>query len=254
MISNISQKLLYISLILLMAGTFGGWAIIEKLNGHQDDYGFLCLGLMITIIVFFVQCWMYFLMRGRIFLGLIFLNTLALSLSWFMLALFIPLLWVDIVGVKIKLTLLMVLIGLIRSNTAKGFGIFYQKWSEVNERDRVRILARQDNFIDWDGLILWMKFSPDLYIPGISKRITEIISVAMVFSMIAGLSLRSVFPATSILAVGIPSALVVSFFFQQIGFNFAQARKARELECEYKVALCQRPQKTRLRKNIRKKG
>lgn len=253
MISNISQKLIYVSLLLLMAGTLGGWAIIEKLNGHQGDYGFLYLGVTITAMVFCAQCWVYFSMRGRIFLGLVFLNTLGLSLTWFMLALFIPLLWVGIAGLNIRFALLVLLIGLSVSNAVKGFGVFYEKWNELEERDRMRILARQDNFIGWDGLILWMKFSPDLYIPGLSKSIAKIISVAMFFFMIVGFGLRNTFPAASIFAVGVPSALVISFFFQQIGFNVAQARKIRELECEYKVVLCQKPQKTRLRKNLRKK-
>ena len=253
MISNISQKLIYVSLLLLMAGTLGGWAIIEKLNGHQGDYGFLYLGLTITAMVFCAQCWMYVSMRGRIFLGLAFLNTLGLSLAWFMLALFIPLLWVDIAGWNVRLTLLVLLVGLSVSNAVKGFGFFYEKWSGLEEHDRMRILARQDNFIGWDGLILRMKFSPDLYIPGLSKKITKILSVAMFFSMIIGFGLRNISPAASIFAVGVPSALVISFFFQQTGFNVAQARKVRELECEYKVNLCQKSQKTRARKNVRKK-
>lgn len=100
----------------------GGWAIIEKLNGHQGDYGFLYLGLTITAMVFCAQCWMYVSMRGRIFLGLAFLNTLGLSLAWFMLALFIPLLWVDIAGWNVRLTLLVLLVGLSVSNAVKGFG------------------------------------------------------------------------------------------------------------------------------------
>lgn len=253
MISNISRKLIYVSLFLLMAGTLGGWAIIEKLNGCQGDYGFLYLGITITVMVFCAQCWIYFSMRGRIFLGLVFLNTLGLSLAWFMLALFIPLLWVDIAGLNIRFTLLVLLIVLSASNAVKGFGFFYEKWSELEERDRMEILARQDNFIGWDGLILWMKFSPDLYIPGLSKKITKILSVIMLFFMIVGFGLRNIFPAASIVAVGVPSALVISFFFQQIGFNVAQARKVRELECECKVTLCQKPQKTRLKKNSRKK-
>jgi hypothetical protein len=253
MISNISRNLIYVSLLLLMAGTLGGWAIIEKLNGHQGDYGFLYLGMTITAMVFCAQCWMYFSMRGRIFFGLVFLNTLGLSLAWFMLALFIPLLWVDIAGLSIRFALLVLLIVLSASNAVKGYRFFYEKWSELEERDRMKILARQDNFIGWDGVILWMNFSPDLYIPGLSKNITKIVSVIMLFFMLVGFGLRNIFPAASIVAVGVPSALVISFFFQQIGFNMAQARKVRELECEYKVALCQKQQKTRLRKNSRKK-
>lgn len=253
MISNISHKLLYISLVLLVAGTLGGWAIIEKLNGYRNDYGFLYAGAAVTVTIFCVQCGMYFYMRERIFLGLILLMTLGLSLAWFMSALFIPLLWVDIVGWEAKLVLLLVLFALIWGNVAEAFRVFGQKWEELKETERARILARKGNFLNWDGLISLMKFSPDLHIPGLSKKISTFLSVAMVFSMIAGFGLRNIYPVASVFAVGIPSALVISLFAQQIGFNMAQARKVRELECEYKVVFFQRPHVDRLRKKVRKK-
>jgi len=253
MISNISLRLLFLSLSLLFVGTVSGWAIVEKLNGAEEDLEFLYFGATVTAVIFCVQCGIYIRMRGRVFLGLLFLATFGLSLCWFMAALFIPLLWVDIVGWETKLMMVLLLIGLIASNVAESFRIFDRKWSALEDSLRVTILKRKDGFLDWDNLILWMKFSPDLYVPFLPKSLSAFLSVIMVLSMLTGFSLRNIFPEVSVFLVGVPAAIAISYFFQQIGFNLAQARRVRALEHECKALLCQKSGEGEARKRVRKK-
>lgn len=242
MISNISYKLLYLSLSILMAGTLGGWAIVSKLSGQDAASEFFYFGLAIVAIVFFAQCAVYFLMKERLFFKLIFLALFGLSLVWFMGVLVIPLFWLSVVGLEIKLAMVLLFIILCICNLIESFKIFDVKWRGMEDGVRVRKLERTDNQVNWDKLVASMRFSPDIYIPGLSRRASTVLAVIMVLFMLVGLNLRTLFPVFSMFSVGIPSAIVVSFFFQIIGFNLAQARQVRLLEQEYKIVLCQKSQ------------
>lgn len=61
-----------------------------------------------------------------------------------------------------------------------------------------------------------------IYIPGVPEKLNSIISVAVVLSMIVGLSLRNAFPLFSLFAWGIPIVIVASLIMQLIGFGIGQ--------------------------------
>ena len=235
MIRTISREILIISFFLLLVGTLGAWAIAWKLNGEKEDAEFLKILGTIAVFIFCVQVTIFFYMKKRIFLQLIFLSICGLSLVWFMLALVFPILWVDILGVKTKLVLYSILIVLSICNVFEAFRRFNEKWTGLDQVVRVKKLERNGDTINWDKLSIFMDLSGNLYIPGLSRSVSMIISVLLVISMILGFILKTTFPVFSAIAWGVPSILMVSVLFQMIGYNLAQACRVRILEKEHGV-------------------
>lgn len=239
MIRNISHKTLMLAFILLVIGTVGGWATVWKVAGGEASMSFLKMGAWIALTFLSIQSAVFLCMRNRIFLQLLFLASCGLSLVWFMFSLFVPVLWMENITAGVKVTLITIFLLLCYCNVVKAFIVFEGRWIGLGEDVRGKRLGRQGEFINWDKLIVSMRLESSLYIPGLSERIAMVAFVTMLISMVVALNFRNAFPIFSAFACGVPSALLVSFFFQMIGFNLAQARKVRLLERECGVLLKQ---------------
>ncbi|GAB3375723.1 hypothetical protein GCM10027317_16700 [Massilia agri] len=91
--------------------------------------------------------------------------------------------------------------------------------------------------IAWEKVLLSLKLEPDLYIPGLPRRLSTVAGVLLVGFMLIGLNFRMAFPVFSAFAWGIPSAVITAFVFQLIGQKMGEARKVREIQAELMVEL-----------------
>lgn len=237
MIRNISFKLLGICFFVLAIGTVTGWLITEDLAGERQGAAMLVVGGVISLLIFVTQLTLFLLAGKRIFVQLLFMASGIFSVAWFMFCLFVPLLWMDSIAVEVKLSMVPALVLLSGFNVVESFRRFNEKWDAQKESVRDEKLRRNGKLMDWDGLIRSMDLSVDIYIPGVPSRICLVLSVLMVGFMLVGFFLKGIFPIFSAFAWGIPSALIVTLFFQVAGYHAAQACRVKLLEQKLNLKL-----------------
>lgn len=235
MIRNISLKLLGSCFILLAMGTVTGWLMTEELAGERQGAAMLMVGGVVSVLISSIQLILFLLAGKRIFVQLLFLASGIFSVAWFMFCLFVPLLWMDSIAVEIKLSMAAALVLLSGSNVVESFRRFNEKWDGQKESVRNGKLRRNGKLMDWDRLIRSMDLSIDIYIPGVPSRVCVALSVLMVVFMLVGFFLKDIFPIFSAFAWGIPSALVVTLFFQVAGYHAAQACRVKRLEQKFNL-------------------
>jgi hypothetical protein len=228
--TNVSYKTIFLSFFLASGGTIGGWALTDKLAGDQAGYSFLYVGTSTVMGMIALQTIFYLLSKNRLLYHLLFGVALGFSIMWFLLCLFLPLFWVNAIGVYVKLLMFIGLFFLCVCNASKAFRQFRRKWKKSGEGAFAQHYKGNANSIDWGKVTRKMKLSTSLYIPGIPERATPIIPVLIILSMLLGLDLRNGFPIFSIFAWGIPASIIISIFVQMIGIGLAQALKIWEIE------------------------
>lgn len=122
-------------------------------------------------------------------------------------------------------------------NFLKGRSEFLRSWSSRPDRLRLGSLDPIKGTIAWEMVVLSLKQEPDLYIPGLPRRLSTVAGVLLVVFMFIGLNFRTTFPVFSAFAWGIPSAVMTAFVFQLIGQKMGEARKVREIQAELMVDL-----------------
>lgn len=227
---NLTFQHIWLSLFLTFGGTIGGWALTGKLAGDDAAFCFFKIGLMAVLAIFCVQVAFFRLGKRRLIFRVAFNIAFGCGFVWFMLCLFLPILWVPSIRCTEKLVLFFCLVGLCVVNASKASSQFKEKWREDGEKALARYYNAKGSTIDWPKVIATMKFSLTLHIPGFSERTIPFISIAIILSMLSGLSLRNVFPIFSVYAWGVPSCLVISMFAQVIGLGLAQLIKLVALE------------------------
>lgn len=221
------------SLFFVSGGTAGGWALTYKLAGEDAALSFLHLGVVTVLIISLTQV-VFFKVGKRRMIYRVLLNIAFISgIIWFMLCLLLPVLWLESVGGAEKTGLFLFLLVLCAANVSKASQQFKSKWDVKGESALARHYNRSDNTIDWPKILAQMKFSFELYVPGIPERMNHFIAVAIVLSMLVGLNLRSSFPTFSLFAWGIPSCFVISVIVQMIGLGIAQITKLKALEKKF---------------------
>lgn len=235
MIRNVSIKLLGICFFVLTLGTVAGWLITEDLAGERKGEAMLLAGGLVSLLIFIVQSVLFLSAGKRVFTQLLFLTSGIFSAAWFMFCLFAPLLWIDSIMFEVKLLMVTGLVLLSGSNVVESFRRFDEKWNSQQDSVRDEKLRREGKLIDWDGLIRSMDLSISIYIPGMPPGVCVAVSMLMVASMLAGFFLKNIFPLFSAFAWGVPSALVVTLFFQVAGYNAAQACRVKSLEQTFKL-------------------
>lgn len=227
---NLSLEHIFLSIFFTSGGTVGGWALAGKLGGDEAASSFLQVGMIVVLVMAAMQFLFFSLGKKRLIYRVVFNIAFGCGLVWFMLCLLLPIIWVEKVGVVEKGALFLFLAVLCVANVSKGWAQFMLKWVEKGEAALGRHYNIEESTVDWPKVLAPMKFSVELYIPGISESMRPFISVAIIFSMLTGLSFRNVFPTFSLFAWGIPSCLVISIFMQLIGLAIAQIAKLTALE------------------------
>lgn len=152
------------------------------------------------------------------------------GLIWFMLCLILPIFWVSEVDLSAKCILLLASVGLCHVNVLKGVDLFNLRWAMVGTDLLSRYYDRKRSAIEWSSVVGALRVSVSIYIPGVPEKLNTFISVAIVVSMLAGLSLRNLFPLFSLFAWGIPIVIVVSLIMQMIGLTIGQLIALTSLE------------------------
>lgn len=224
-ISNIS-----LSLFLSLGGVAGGCAITYKLAGYEAALSFLWFGALVVAALLIGQTILAIKSEGRTTYLVLFNISFILGLVWFMLCLILPMFWVPGIGLTAKWCLSLAALGLCSVNVSRGVMLFRSRWTQVGAELLSRFYDRKRKAIEWQKLVAALRMSVSIYIPGVPDKVNPFISVAIVFSMIAGLTLRNVFPLFSLFAWGIPIVIVVSLVMQMIGFALGQLMEVAALE------------------------
>lgn len=231
--ANLSLEHILLSIVFTSGGTIGGWALTGKLGGDEAASSFLKLGIIVVLLMSITQYMFFSLGKNRLICRIAFNIAFGCGLIWFMLCLFLPIIWVDKVGGIEKGFLFLFLVALCFANIIKGCTQFKLKWRESGESALGRHHNIKEGTVDWPKVLASMKFAVELYIPGISENMNPFISLAIIFFMLTGLSLRNLFLTFSLFAWGIPACLVISIFMQLIGLGIAQIAKLVALEKQY---------------------
>jgi hypothetical protein len=220
--SNQSLSNIYLSAFLATGATGGGWALTDKLAGHQAAMSFLYLSASVIVGMLFIQG-LLFLKSKKQARFLILLNIASVfGLLWMMTCLVLPIFWMASVGIVTKLLFLIISMIICWLNVLKGIRTFSARWTCVGEKLLSRFYKRDRQVIDWCGLVGSLKLTVSIHIPGLSERASPAVSVVLVISMLAGLSLRNISPVFSVFAWGLPSVIVIATFLQMIGFAIGQ--------------------------------
>lgn len=228
--STLSMQHILLSFLFTLAGTVGGWALTGKLAGDSAASSFFKFGLVTVLILSAAQLVFFLMGKKRLIYRIYFNVAYGCGLVWFMLCLLLPILWVNTIDMGAKVLLFLFLAAICVANGLKAGIQFGKKWKSQCEGVLSKNYNSKDNTIDWPNVLAPIRFSMELYIPGIPKRLNGFISAAIILSLLTGLSLRNVFPTFSLFAWGIPSCLVISMFVQLIGFGVAQIAMLATLE------------------------
>lgn len=216
-LSNIS-----LSAFLSAGGTAGGYAITYKLAGYDAAQSFLvfCAFALATLLI--VQAILGIKSEARAVYLVLFNICFILGVVWFVLCLILPMFWIPTINISAKLFLSVASVVLCSVNISKGVELFKQRWNRVGVELLSRHYDQKHSVIEWSDLVGGLRMAVSIYIPGVPEKLNSIISVAVVLSMIVGLSLRNAFPLFSLFAWGIPIVIVASLIMQMIGFGIGQ--------------------------------
>jgi hypothetical protein len=222
----------YISLsaFLSAGGAAGGCAITYKLAGYDAALSFLWFASFIVAALLTTQTILAVKSGGRAMYLVLFNISFILGLVWFMLCLILPIFWVPQIDISAKFFLSLVSVALCCANLFKGIGLFNSKWTQVGAELLSRHYDQKSRAIAWEKLAAALRMSVAIYIPGVSAKLNSVISIAIVVSMLVGLSLRNAFPIFSLFAWGIPIIIAVALVMQMIGFGIGQFSKVTALE------------------------
>lgn len=232
-----TSAILSISFFLLLFSTVGGALLASRLAGDNAGYGSIVLGTIGASLIFFVQVALYRMIHNRLLFAIVFSAALLLTLAWIMFCLFMPILWMDSLPVYAKTGVVCILLLLSVLNCLKGRSDFLRSWSSRPDRLQFGNLDPVKGTIAWEKVLLSLKQEPDLYIPGLPRRLSAVTGVLLVGFMLIGLTFRTAFTVFSAFAWGIPSAVITAFVFQLIGQKMGEARKVREIQAELMVEL-----------------
>lgn len=223
------NELLYISPVMLCAADLGGWILTGKLAGPRAAEEFFWLSILVTASITFFQLCFYARSRDRLIFKILFFGMSGLTLVWYLMSLFLPVLWVSTIGINTKVSLAVMTGVLFFCNGLRGFSYFRGFSEKINTLVSKNYDDRTES-LDWDKVLKSLKMSMNIYIPGVPARIIQLSSLFMVVSMLIGLGLRKPFPVFSVFAWGIPCIFISSFCIQITTMCLAQALKVAELE------------------------
>ncbi len=229
-----NRLLSYVTLSTLMCvgGVAGGGAITHKMAGYNAALSFVKFGVCMVLMLLMVQMILSVKGQKRVIYLILFRMTFTFGIVGFMLCLILPLFWVAEIGLNAKISLSLISLGLWMVNVKRGIEIFNLKWADVGKKLLSRYYRESEAEIDWDGIVGSLKMSVTIYMPGVSGALNPIVSILIVISMLAGLSLRNVFPEVSLFAWGVPIIIAISLIVQMLGFGIAQYLKLNALEKE----------------------
>lgn len=230
--SKATLKSLLLSLVVLSIGTAGGVSIAWKLSGSGEAAEFMHFGVITQLIVFMLQLFFYGRARRELFFQLYYLASCSLTMVWTMLALFLPIFWLNSVGLKVKLVMILISLILFFANFAYAVNHIQKQWVNFGANKFEKIAKNSGKTVAWNKVVISMNIMPVIYVPAMPQSWSPFFGAYLVFSMIAGLNLRVAYPIFAIFATGIPCIICASFFMQMSGYYFKQASIVKSIETE----------------------
>jgi len=228
LIKNASS--IYLSVFLSVGATLGGWAITGKFAGSIAAESFLYLSVPMVVGLVALQILLFIKSKSQLKYLILFNMSAASGVLWMMSCLVLPIFWIDSVGVSGKVLMVVLSSLLFYFNVVEGINKFRLRWGVVGESLLKKYYKSDRGLIDWNGIIGALKISASFHIPGISQNIQPILSAALVISMLAGFSLRKIFPVFSIFAWSVPSLFFIAMMLQVIGVAIGQISMLKALE------------------------
>ncbi|NNG25329.1 hypothetical protein [Telluria aromaticivorans] len=232
MISNRLLSYVSLSTFMCVGGVAGGGAITHKLAGYNAALSFAKFGACMVLALLLVQLILSLKGQKRAIYLILFNMAFTFGIVVFMSCLILPLFWVPAIESNVKLSLLLVSASLWIVNIKRGIDIFNLRWTDAGGKLLLRYYRKQEREIDWNGILGSLKMSIAIYMPGVPEVLNPLVSILIVISMLAGLSLRSIFPEASLFAWGVPIIIVISLIMQMVGFGIAQFLTLNSLERE----------------------
>ncbi|MEC5162798.1 MULTISPECIES: hypothetical protein [unclassified Janthinobacterium] len=228
--NKVTLNSLFLSFVTLSLSTLGGWLITLKLADTEAGISFLYLSMSVASAIFICQALIFRSAQKKLLSQLIYFGSFGFTMGWLMFSLFIPLFWVNSIGIMSKIVFFSISIIICIANILISLRTLDRKWNTVGAVEFENRFRPADSTVDWDKVVEKMKITPELYLPGVPKSWYPAISILLVVLMFVGMSLRTAYPVFSAFAWGIPFAVTAAFFLQMSGYLFAQACKIRALE------------------------
>lgn len=230
--SKATPNSLLLSLFVLTIGTAGGAGITWKLAGSAKASEFFYYGLTVQVVVFILQLSFYGKARRELSFQLYYLASCSLTMVWTMLALSLPIFWLDSVEFKFKLVMLFISLILFLANFTYAIDHIKKRWIDVGAKKFETLKKSSKTSISWNEIAVSMNITPVIYVPAMPQSWSPFLGAGLVISMVAGLNLRVAYPIFAIFATGIPCIIGASFFMQISGYYVKQAGIVKSIETE----------------------
>jgi len=224
----IGHSLLFTSLSAF--ATLGGGAITNKLVDWDTAVSFVIFGMVICGLIFIGTLALKSFAPERMISEYLSVSVGCISLSWIMLCLALPLLWLYGFSSPVGAALSAFFVLTLSYSLFRGHAHFVTCWQQFGESALSSSFDRQQGTLDRLLLAKKLKLEPDLFLPAPLEKLRWIILPALVLSMIVGLNLRNAFPVFSALAWGIPALVIATVGFQMAFLFVLQALKVVHLE------------------------
>ncbi|OBV41288.1 hypothetical protein [Janthinobacterium psychrotolerans] len=237
--TRVSLNYLLLSLFILLFGTTGGAAMTRKLANRNDELGwrFFWWWLPFCLALFLCQCLLFPKARTRLLYQLLFMGSIAWTLTFFMLSIILPVFWLSPMAVQAKGLLAAIFAAIFLYNMVFGWRLVNRRWADLAAPAFEQEFKPREGSVNWDKVVRKMRIEPAILIPGVPASWAAIVWIVFIIGMIAGLFMRSCWPAFSAFSWSIPLVLITACLSQVSGAAFAQAVKVRAIERDRHILL-----------------
>ena len=223
--------------LILSAGMFIaciaiGTLITLKLTDSDSAKSYLWFTSIISILAFSLLIKKYKSGQINLYDQLLYFCFYGFCMVWFFLSLFLPIFWMKNIDMTTKIILGCFSIIVLTSNFSLGFGEARKKWELFGRSAFEQEYEKYGQKINWAKIAKKMRINITIHLPGVPKRVMDIISILMIGFMIIGLNLRTAMPAFSVFAWGIPATVFAGCLIQLMGTYLFLIKLVRRLETE----------------------
>lgn len=235
LMQKIRLSSIFLSFFFLSTGSLIGWLAGEDVIKREGIHGFLQFLIAIPAIIFLFQISIYRDATRWLQSQLKFLGSISLTLAWFMVSLALPIFWSELIGIYPKLLILMIFAILCIANIQFSKQSFNKKWSQTGQSAFDKLFEPKTTRVDWEKIIRSMKHDFDIYIPGLSKKLSNFVAILAAAVLVIGHFIREIYPVYSMLAWAFSFSIGASWCCQIGVYNFMHAKKVRALEKKYNI-------------------
>ena len=237
--TKVTINYLWLSLFILLFGTVGGSAMTRKMAHGNDELGwsFFWCWLPACLLLFLCQCLVFPKARTRLLFQLVFNGLMGFTLLFFLLSIILPVFWLSPMDVWSKVVLAAIFAAILLYNLVFGWQTVHRRWADLGAPAFEQAFKPKNGSVNWDQVVRKMKIQPEIILPGVPAKWTAAVWIVFIIGMIAGLVMKSGWPAFSAFSWSIPVMLVSACFNQFSGAFFAQALKVRAIEKDRHIVL-----------------